>query len=100
MYVTYEDDDQLEAEKLATARLTLRPTVTLNTGQTFNLADIYVPKQGEYLADLQWPEDPLTNWMERQAEDALFHSFRTTGVYQFRVSVASTPARGRGKVSV
>jgi CD109 antigen len=78
----------LPPEKLATARLVLRPSAILSNGQTRTLPDIIVPKQGDYLSESSSVQDELISWMERQAEDSEYQAFRTTGVYHFRVSHA------------
>ena len=88
IYVMYDDNEPLPPEKLATARLVLRPSATLSNGQTRTLPDIVVPKQGDYLSQSNYVQDELISWMERQAEDSEYRAFRTSGVYHFRVSYA------------
>ncbi len=80
----YDDNAPLTGEKLASARLTLKPMATLSSGHVTQLPDIIVPKQGDYLSSGS-NEDELIEWMDRQAQEAEYRTFRTSGVYQFRV---------------
>jgi len=84
VYVMYDDNAPLTGEKLASARLTLKPMATLSSGHVTQLPDIIVPKQGDYLSSGS-NEDELIEWMDRQAQDAKYQTFRASGVYQFRV---------------
>lgn len=84
----YDDNEALPEEKLLKGRLTLRPVVTLNSGQTVNLENLVVPPFGEYLKDVQY-EDSMRTWMDKQVEDSIFSSFRKTGVHHFQVIVIS-----------
>ena len=87
----YDDNERVGREKLETARLVLKPVVTLASGQTRTLADIVVPEKGEYLsvpktsATHSEHENDFKSWMQHQKEDSELHQFRTTGVHKFRV---------------
>ncbi len=91
VYVTYDDDQALSPEKLAGATITLIPVVTISNGQLKTLAEIVVPRQGEYInqhrkdEESQLYNNEFNNWMEHQIDDVKFSQFRATGVYNFRV---------------
>lgn len=82
VYVTYNDDEALTTQKLSSAKLTIRCYATTSKGLLKTLPDIVIPPKGEYVhsAYKEWQ-----SYLERQAEDALFEQFRTTGIHQFRV---------------
>ena len=81
----YDDNAPLTGEKLASARLTIQPMAT-SSGHVTHLPAIIVPKQGDYLSSGS-NQDEFIEWMDRQAQDAEYRTFRTSGVYQFRVIV-------------
>lgn len=92
VYVKYDDDQALPAEKLARASLTIKVAVTSKNGQMRVLPDIYVPPQGEYRS--RYGEDDFDRWMEQQAEEAEYHRFRTSGVHRFQVNVFAFTLNG------
>lgn len=85
--VAYDDDQSLGEEKLAGAGLLLRPVVTTTKGQLRTLGEIVVPRKGQYLTPVTREDhhNEFNRWMERQAEETEYSSFRKSGIYRFRV---------------
>lgn len=89
----YDDDQALSTEKLGNATLLLKPVVTTANGQLRPLPEIVVPRKGDYHPTLHFQhqqqssrwQNEFSYWMENQAQDAEYHQFRTSGIYQFRV---------------
>ena len=90
VYVMYDDNQAVATDKLELASITLRPVVTTSNGGLRTLPEIVVPRRGNYLSsESRRPGRDYRNeyieWMERQAEDAEYAQFRSSGVYHFRI---------------
>lgn len=86
IYLMYDDDQALSAEKLAGATLTIRPTVTSTNGQLKTLPEIFIPAKGVYRPEeFNHYDNVYDVWMAQQMQEAEYKTFRETGIYNFRV---------------
>ena len=88
VYVMYDDNQAVPVDKLESASLTLRPVVTTTNGGLRTLPEMIVPRRGDYVTSRPISNymDQYNEWMERQAEDAEYAQFRSSGVYHFRIA--------------